>query len=149
MLHTGWKEIVENFIEIQGHQLVQLRNPWGEGEWTGDWSDEWINANRKAANVKPGNINRKCTGETCEGKICSRRGLTAFTSAEENALDVDDDPENDDDGRFWMAWNDFVDEFENLAVCHLPEADEYEKRVRGTFRYFMSKIYSCFFNGNI
>ena len=21
-------------------QLVKLRNPWGEGEWTGDWGDD-------------------------------------------------------------------------------------------------------------
>ena len=40
-----------------------------------------------------------------------------------------------------MDWETFVDEFENLTVCHLPKniSDDYSKekeiRVKGTFSY--------------
>ena len=52
-----------------------------------------------------------------------------FSDAEYAALGV-----GGDDGCFWMKWDDFLDEFENLAVCHLPDPNDHEMRVRGTFR---------------
>jgi calpain-15 len=42
---------VLNVKEIQGNQLIQLRNPWGRYTWTGDWSEsssKWTPEIRKA-----------------------------------------------------------------------------------------------------
>lgn len=40
-------------VEVDGIKLVQLRNPWGRGEWTGDWSDDsdlWTTRMRNVLN---------------------------------------------------------------------------------------------------
>ena len=52
-------------------------------------------------------------------------------------IDTNDKGEDDleDDGSFWMAWDDFCEEFEQLTVCHLDDPDDMEKRCIGTFSY--------------
>lgn len=65
--------------------LVRLRNPWGEKEWNGAWSDgseEWN---------KVSESQRKSLGITFE-----------------------------DDGEFWMPYEDFLRHFTNLVVCRMP-----------------------------
>ena len=45
---------VLNVKEIQGNQLIQLRNPWGRYTWTGDWSEssgKWTPEIRKALGI--------------------------------------------------------------------------------------------------
>lgn len=64
--------------------LVRLRNPWGEKEWNGAFSDgsvEW----------------------------------RSITSKEKEKLGL----VTEDDGEFWMPWDDFVIQFTDLSVNHL------------------------------
>ena len=67
------------------HQLVRVRNPWGNSvEWTGPWSDD-----------------------SAEWKDLS--------DEEKTHLGL----QKDDDGEFFMAYNDFVHHFDMLDICHV------------------------------
>jgi hypothetical protein len=41
--YTFLKATVLNCKDNTKHRIVQLRNPWGKGEFTGDWSDYDVN----------------------------------------------------------------------------------------------------------
>jgi calpain-15 len=69
-------------------KMVQLRNPWGKGEWEGDWSDNspmWKKYPKVAKTLKDSDQNQKAGG--------------------------------DNDGIFWMLWEDFVKHYNNIEVC--------------------------------
>ena len=36
----GHAYTVISTYEVEGEKLLKMRNPWGHGEWKGDWSDE-------------------------------------------------------------------------------------------------------------
>lgn len=80
------------------HKLLNIRNPWGQFEWDGDWCDSsplWTPEIKKALNV---------------------------------VLD-------ENDGSFWMNFQDFVKFFDSFEVCKISNWDEL--RLRGRFiRYY-------------
>jgi len=87
---TGHAYSILSTQEYNGEQLIQLRNPWGQKEWEGRWSDtskaEWTDKAIKKLN---------------------------HTKA--------------DDGKFWMAFDDFKIHFTRLFVCRLYN-DSYGKQ---------------------
>ena len=47
-LAPGHAYTVMDLLEINGEKVMRLRNPWGNGEYTGDWSDsskKWTTEN--------------------------------------------------------------------------------------------------------
>jgi len=71
-------------------KFVQLRNPWGKGEWEGDWSDEstkWTEFPKVASTLNADDENQTSDGVA-------------------NA-----------DGIFWMLWEDFAASYNNIEVC--------------------------------
>uniref|UniRef100_A0A182MKG2 Calpain catalytic domain-containing protein n=1 Tax=Anopheles culicifacies TaxID=139723 RepID=A0A182MKG2_9DIPT len=68
-------------------RLICVRNPWGQGEWSGAWGDhsiEWIMVN--AEKMAELNIVRE-------------------------------------DGEFWMSFEDFVNNFDDISVCYQCPGD--------------------------
>lgn len=44
-IQPGHAYAIQDFENIGDTKLVQLRNPWGEGEWNGEWGDQWLAEN--------------------------------------------------------------------------------------------------------
>ena len=66
--------------KVENKLFIQLRNPWGNFEWNGDYSDK----------------------------------SNLWNSKLKQELDY----LNNDDGRFWMLWNDFIKFFTSISVYH-------------------------------
>ncbi|GAB5583303.1 calpain-1 catalytic subunit [Prionailurus iriomotensis] len=79
-------------VDFWGHpeKLVRLRNPWGEVEWTGAWSDRCAPPE---------------TGAPEWNHIDPRRKEELDKRAE--------------DGEFWMSFSDFSRQFSRLQICSL------------------------------
>lgn len=44
-LHKGHAYSILAVVKVSTHRMIQIRNPWGTGEWTGDWGDKstkWV-----------------------------------------------------------------------------------------------------------
>ncbi|XP_076017484.1 calpain-5 isoform X3 [Genypterus blacodes] len=72
------------FFKSEKLQMIRMRNPWGEKEWSGPWSDsseEWNKVSKSE---------REKLGVTVQ-----------------------------DDGEFWMTFDDFCQYFTDLILCRL------------------------------
>ncbi|KAL6461893.1 hypothetical protein MHYP_G00300380 [Metynnis hypsauchen] len=82
-------------------QLVRLRNPWGQVEWMGAWSDD----SKEWDRVLP---------------------------EEKAKLDY-----SADDGEFWMAYSDFIQQYSKLEICNLtPDTLSSEEVCRWSHHQF-------------
>uniref|UniRef100_A0A8C2IJB2 Calpain 8 n=1 Tax=Cyprinus carpio TaxID=7962 RepID=A0A8C2IJB2_CYPCA len=82
-------------------QLVRIRNPWGQVEWTGPWSDN----SKEWNSVQP---------------------------EEKAKLDY-----SGEDGEFWMAYLDFIQQFSKLEICNLtPDTLSSEDASRWNYNQF-------------
>lgn len=93
-------------VQVEGCQLVRLRNPWGEFEWQGAWSDG----------------DRRWTPRM-------KRAVADVVGCAVDELGLDSN-----DGTFWMNFEDFVAHFRSfsMALQNSPSGQPwFEKRARG------------------
>jgi len=81
-------------------KLVQLRNPWGNTEWSGDWCDNdnlWTKEIKKQIGINDNNNNNNDKNNN----------------------------ENNDDGSFWMSFDDFIYYYSTITICNIYEKYKY------------------------
>ena len=89
----GATYVILDIRDVNGHKLLQLRNPPGDhGEWQGDWGDE----------------------------------SELWTRYMKRKLDYSDD---EDDGCFWMSFDDFCQSFRTLFVGYHYDPDKWQTKI--------------------
>ena len=130
-IQPGHAYAIQDFECIGGTKLVQLRNPWGEGEWLGEWGDDWLVANidsdRRLRNLDYHQRSR------CQTTRCRNISRFYFSRSKcgifiRKKLCIG---KEENDGVFWMSWADALEEFEQITICHLDGDDEVERRCIG------------------
>ena len=104
-------EISKNLNE----RFVYIRNPWGFREWHGEWSDKsimWMEYPDALPNIKKALHNRKERLKVINNEI-SCLNEDSITNLEE------------DDGCFWMCFDDFFQYFSITAICHYNQNWKY------------------------
>lgn len=81
----GHAYAILNLKEAEGIRLIQLRNPWGDTEWEGDWGDE--------------------------SALWTQKYRELFHHHSDSS-----------DGVFWMAFSDFVVQFQRVYLCRIFDA---------------------------
>jgi len=111
------KHFTKGEVSTQEERLVQLRNPWGNWEYTGKFSDFWLR-------------------DSSEGKSYKKEALKAKLDWADdhggnvNMSDREDPGLLSNDGLFWMSWEDFTSEsfFDSVTVCHHFAPESYIKK---------------------
>ncbi|KAJ3443723.1 calpain [Anaeramoeba flamelloides] len=75
---------------VDNNKLIKLRNPWGDTEWNGDWSDK----------------------------------SSLWTKRMKQKLNWVDE----DDGSFWMNYEDFTKNYKNLYVCKIFDENKWQTK---------------------
>jgi hypothetical protein len=83
---------------VDGVKLVQLRNPWGQTEWTGAWSDNSKEWNQKRKQIVYERMKEQRVAQTEIGV---------------------------DDGVFWMSFSDFFTHYSVLYVARYFDKSEF------------------------
>jgi len=84
--------------EVGPLKFIKVRNPWGRGEWKGDWSDN-------------------------DSKWQDHPEVEAAMQNDQDAMFKIDD----EDGTFWMVWEDFVVQFNKVYICRIFDDDQFQQ----------------------
>ncbi|XP_037777127.1 calpain-5-like isoform X1 [Penaeus monodon] len=102
-INIGDTGLFSIFKGAQKIRMVRLKNPWGEREWNGAFSD----------------------GKERSGFVYTTSELTKMYSRSPEWSKVSASEREklgltfEDDGEFWMTFDDFVEHFTDLSICFL------------------------------